>query len=237
MLLAGVLALPAGPARPAEPTLAGPGRLAEPERAGAWPDDRFHRLAALALLEELRSALLSENSATLTLEHWCATHGLAGGQPAGAATIVAKRDPSRTLPLQPSDRARLQAGADEPVRYRHVRLTCHGHLLSEADNWYVPARLTPAMNRQLDATDTPFGRAVQALGFSRTTLSSRLLWQPLPPDWIAAAGPAPSATALQIPDALIENRAVLRRRDGVPFSLVVETYRRGLLDFAAPPGG
>ena len=34
-------------------------------------------------------------------------------------------------------------GPDEPVAYRHVRLRCGDHVLSEADNWYVPSRLTP----------------------------------------------------------------------------------------------
>jgi hypothetical protein len=30
----------------------------------------------------------------------------------------------------------------EPIRYRKVRLSCGNHVLSEADNWYVPSRLT-----------------------------------------------------------------------------------------------
>ncbi len=46
---------------------------------------------------------------------------------------------------------------------------CGGHVLSEADNWYVPARLTPQMNRALDTSDTPFGAAVKALDFHRAT--------------------------------------------------------------------
>jgi hypothetical protein len=36
------------------------------------------------------------------------------------------------------------------VRYRRVRLRCGAYVLSEADNWYVPARLTDDMNRLLD---------------------------------------------------------------------------------------
>ena len=187
------------------------------------------------MLEELRSALLSEDSATLTLEHWCAAHSLAGTGPSGRATVLAERDRSRDPGLDEADRLRLGAGPDEPVRYRHVRLACNGHVLSEADNWYLPGRLTAAMNRQLDSTDTPFGKVVHSLGFSRTTLSSRLLWQPLPETWIGSDGPAPSGERLDIPAGVIENRAVLRRQDGVAFSLVRETYQRGLLDFAAPP--
>ncbi len=40
-------------------------------------------------------------------------------------------------------------------------------MLSEADNWYVPVRLTPEMNQALDTSDIAFGRAVQALQFRR----------------------------------------------------------------------
>ena len=38
-----------------------------------------------------------------------------------------------------------------------------------------------------------------------------------------------------MPDVLIENRALLRRGDGLPFSLVAERYGRGLLGFRPPP--
>ena len=36
-----------------------------------------------------------------------------------------------------------------------MRLKCGDHVLSEADNWYVKARLTPDMNHMLETTDTP----------------------------------------------------------------------------------
>ena len=77
----------------------------------------------------------------------------------------------------------LGVNAMETIRYRRVRLICGGHVLSEADNWYVPARLTLEMNRVLDTTDTAFGRAMQSLNFRRRTLSAKLLWSPLPQDW------------------------------------------------------
>jgi hypothetical protein len=81
-----------------------------------------------------------------------------------------------------------------------VRLICGGHVLSEADNWYVPARLTPEMNRVLEATDTAVGRVVQTLNFRRRTLSAKLLWSPLPQDWeMAAPLPERRAGTLTIP--------------------------------------
>lgn len=67
-------------------------------------------------------------------------------------------------------------------------MLCGALVLSEADNWYVPGRLTPEMSKLLDTTDLPFGRVVQTLHFQRHTLSSTLLWQPLPEGWEMNAG-------------------------------------------------
>ena len=44
-----------------------------------WHDTAATRLAALALVESLNAELLASQSATLTLEHWCAAHALADG--------------------------------------------------------------------------------------------------------------------------------------------------------------
>jgi hypothetical protein len=111
-------------------------------------------------------------------------------------------------------------------------------VLSEADNWYVPGRLTTEMNRLLETTETPFGRAVQPLGFYRKTMEVRMLWAPLPEGWerqprqaVAAAAGSRSMVPLAIPDALFEHRAVLYTRDHLPFSEVHEVYQRELLAF------
>ncbi len=74
---------------------------------------------------------------------------------AGDPHLVAERVPVADKPLTAAQRARLGIGPDEPVRYRRVRLACGDRVLSEADNWYVPARLTPEMNATLDTTRTP----------------------------------------------------------------------------------
>ena len=73
---------------------------------------------------------------------------------------------------RPAIRRLLQVGAAEPVRYRRVRLACGDQILSDADNWYVPARLTAEMNHTLDETDTPFGAVVKPLDFRRRTIRS-----------------------------------------------------------------
>lgn len=209
--------------------------VSSPSAAGAapdWPDTPLARVEALALLQTLDADLLGHDSATLTLDGWCRRHRLA----APGETIVAERVRGPDRAATPEQRALLGVGADEPVRYRHVRLRCGGHVLSEADNWYVPARLTPAMNAALDGSDIAFGRAVRALRFQRHTIAARWLWSPLPADWDTASAPLPAATgkALAIPPELFEHRAVLALPDGTPISIVTETYTGEVLAFAPP---
>ncbi len=194
-----------------------------------WGSSFTSRVAALALIETLNADLLSHDSATLTLERWCADHRLAS-----PARITAERVRGADKPATAEIRQLLRVGDAEPVRYRRVRLHCGAAVLSEADNWYVPSRLTPEMNQALDSTDTPFGRAVQALHFRRHTLSAKLPWSPLPEGWEMGATIPASGGALSIPPAILEHRAVLTLPDGTPFSAVVETYTSAVLAFPNP---
>ncbi len=196
----------------------------------AWPDSATSRLAALALLESLDADLLSHDSATLTLERWCDAHRLAA-----PARIRAERVLGADKPPSEEQRRLLAVGAAEPIRYRRVRLACGLHVLSEADNWYVPARLTPDMNQALDTSDVAFGRVVQALRFQRRTLSAERLWHPLPEGWEMGGSLPPSGpAALAIPAEVLRHRAVLTLPDGTPFSEVIETYSGEVLAFPAP---
>jgi chorismate-pyruvate lyase len=195
-----------------------------------WSGSFVARVEALALLETLNAELLASNSATLTLEHWCDVHHLAP-----APRIVVERIPDLDKPVSLEQRRELGVTATELVRYRRVKLLCGTAVLSEADNWYVPGRLTPEMNKVLDTTDTPFGRVVQALHFQRHTLSSKLLWLPLPEGWEMNAGSLTNnATFPPMPAKLLEHRAVLTLPDGTPFSEVVETYTANVLGFPLP---
>jgi chorismate-pyruvate lyase len=197
-----------------------------------WPDSFVARVEALALLQTLNAELLSHDSATSTLEQWCASHHLAS-----PPRILAERLSGADHPPTEAQRGELGVSATEPVRYRHVQLRCGAVLLSEADNWYVPARLTPDMNRLLDTTDTPFGRAVQSLHFQRHTISARLLWLPLPEDWDmnpAAVGGS-AAGSLIVPADVLQHRALLTLPNGIPISEVVETYSGNVLAFPHPP--
>ena len=157
-----------------------------------------------ALTAALQSRILAAHSATFALESWCADHKLAADP-----HLVAERLPVPDKPPTAAQRARLAIGPDEPVRYRRVRLACGGRVLSEADNWYVPARLTPEMNATLDGTRTPFGRVVRPLAPVRSTVSVR--------------GPQPGAEPGPT-DPLFEVDAVLSTGAGQPFCEVVETY-------------
>jgi chorismate-pyruvate lyase len=199
--------------------------------APAWSNDFVGRVEALAVLQTLNAELLSHDSATLTLDRWCDAHRLAS-----PAKVVAVRDKAASKTATAEQRKALGVGDSEPLRYRRVKLTCGSHVLSEADNWYVPSRLTPEMNRQLETTDIAFGRAVQPLHFQRRTLSARLLWSPLPDGWDtrAAALPDAGAKTLQVPHEVLQHQAVLVLPDGTPFSQVVETYTDEVLAFPQP---
>jgi chorismate-pyruvate lyase len=199
-------------------------------RTPNWTGSFVARVEALALLQTLNAELLSNSSATLTLEHWCEVHRLAS-----PSRIVAERVPDVDKAPSPDQRRELDVTPAEPVRYRRVRLLCGAVVLSEADNWYVPARLTPEMNRLLDTTDAPFGRVVQSLQFKRRTLSSTARWHPLPEGWEMSASAANvGAAALPMPPNLLEHRAILTLPDGTPFSEVVETYTSNVLAFPVP---
>ena len=174
------------------------------------------RLRALALLQTLNADLLSHDSATLTLERWCADHRLA--EP---ARIIARRVRD-AKPIPEQLRARLRVEADEPVGYRHVQLVCGEHVLSEADNWYVPGRLSAEMNRQLDSTDEPFGKVIKPLGFQRRTISADVLWQPLPDGWEMRHA-EPGMQPLHIPRDVLRHQAVLYSATQTPLSAVGET--------------
>jgi len=196
--------------------------------APQWADNFTSRLQALALLQTLNADLLSNASATLTLDRWCGAHDMAT-----PPKIVADRVRGQDKPATAEVRALLRVSNEETVNYRRVRLRCGELVLSEADNWYVPARLTPEMNQQLETTDIAFGRAVKPLNFLRVTLSANLLWSPLPQGWEMARTTLPpdAATPLAVPPFVIEHRAVLNLPDGTPFSALVETYTRQVLAF------
>ena len=225
-----------------QPPASAPGPAPAAARAGdanadagatvpAWRDTITSRLEALALLQTLNADLLSHDSATLTLQRWCTAHRMAS-----PPTIVAEQEPQIQKAPSAQQRQELHVTASEPVRYRRVRLRCGEHVLSVADNWYVPDRLTAAMNQQLQTTETPFGRVVLPLHFVRRTLGATLVWSPLPAGWASGRQDAPSAPSpWPTADAtVLRHRAILVLPDGRPISEVVENYTAEVLAFPQP---
>lgn len=146
--------------------------------------------------------LAGHASATAALQLWCDTRGIAPGKTI-TAEFVSGADEA-----PPTDiRDLLGVGAEEPLGYRHVRLVCGEHVLSDAHNWYVPSRLTAEMNRQLTTSQVPFGRIAASLNFTREPLASARRGDP--------GCPA---------NAISTHRARLVLPDGQPLAFVVECY-------------
>ncbi len=198
-----------------------------------WRDTPLARLEALALIQTLNSQILASSSATRSLQDWCRAHALA--EP---PQIVARPIPASDAPADARIRRDLQVGAAETIRNRRVELRCGERVLAVAENWYVPARLTAAMNRTLETTQQPFGMVVQPLSPHRQTLAAKLLWSPLPDGWERAASRhepvAGSAPQLAMPAALFEHYAIVYTGRHLPLAEVHEIYQRDILAFEEP---
>lgn len=159
-------------------------------------------------LEQFEAVLRRHDSATLALEEWCASRGMAA-----PATITALLIPSNAEET-PSEIARtLALKQGETVKLRHVRLSCGNIVLSEAWNWYVPERLSAEMNDVLGRSNVPFGKVIAALNFQRKPLST-------------IKGPAKNCP----PDTISTHRAKLLLPDQRPLALLVECYTAANLE-------
>ncbi|MFT8782523.1 MULTISPECIES: hypothetical protein [Acetobacter] len=218
-----------------------PPLMADP--APFWRNSFVHRLMLATLINQMENRLLAENSATHTLEHWLHEHGLLGR----ADTLRAERERTAQRLCPPDLAAALSlptSQGEQCLRYRKIRLVAHNRTYSEAENWFVPERLTKPMTEALEQTDTPFGRVVAPLRFTRQLIRRETLWSPLPPLWEMQhhIPPSPhSAEAengedapLDLPPHFFRHIALLRRDDGTPFSLVVETYTPQSFAFTPP---
>ena len=162
------------------------------------------KAAPEARLAAFEAQLEANPSATTVLQGWCDAHAPSGTH------IVARQVQPAPVPPPTGARQALAIKSGEAVRYRRVQLMCGGRVLSNADNWYLPGKLTDAMNDTLEHTETPFGRAVAALHFSRSNLSTTFL----PPGG----------------QDVLRHSAVLLTEKGEKFSFVVETYTRQILE-------
>jgi len=69
-----------------------------------------------------------------------------------------------------------------------------------------PGRLPEEANLLLETTDTPFGKAVQALKPFRRTIEVRILWSPLPQGWETKSSDALAEASNEIRDVSIRMR-------------------------------
>jgi hypothetical protein len=150
--------------------------------------------------------LASRPSATESLRQWCETRGIARPAEIRAKGISGFRAPPAEL------FNRLNVPADTALGYRNVELSCGGTVLSVAQLWYVPSLLTPAMRTTLNETETPFGRAVSALNFSRERISQSANHDPA----------CPAGT-------ILVHKAALRLASGEGLAIVIECYTKANL--------
>ena len=196
------------------------------------PDTFESRLEILALMQTLNAEILSSPSATQSIEKWCRDHKMSD-DPRIVARLVKGADKVPTA----EQLERLQVTDGNEVKYRRVELRCGSHVLAEADNWYVPSRLTAEINELLETSETPFGKAVQALHPYRRTFAVTFLWSPLPAGWEQdrrARSQPHHPRKLEIPKDLFEHRAILYTSDNKPFSEVNELYQGQIISFPRP---
>lgn len=160
--------------------------------------------ACTPTLSRFERTLAASDSATAALGQWCGAREIATS--AEIRVRLVERPPELA---STAIRTALGVLPAERLVYRHVQLACGTAVLSEAKNWYVPARIAPAMNTALSTTDTPFGKVVAPLGFRRERLASRR----------GRAAQCPPGTVLS-------HTAVLRLPDGRAISFVIECYTR-----------
>lgn len=150
----------------------------------------------------LDADLLRGPTATAALQRRC-----------GDVPVRVEVDRTAHRPASAAQRKRLGVGPEEPVGYRKVRLICGKRILSEAENWYVPGRLTAAMNKALDSGTRPYGAVIAPLHPHRRTLAHERLWD--------GRGKAPRA--------VLRHSALVMSDRNVPLAEVVETYLNGAL--------
>ena len=182
--------------------------LAMPFSPDANAENRTDHKETYGLMQMLNARLHQSTSATLTLEQWCDEHQLAK-----LPLIRARALPSAFKTPDASVLSQLAVETSKPLAYRKVELRCGERLLSVAENWYVPARLTAAMNAVLANSETPFGKAIAELKPYRKTTGTVMLW--------SGSG--------NIPPALFEHHATVYDADHRPLAVVRETYQRQLL--------
>ncbi len=175
-----------------------------------------------ALIQELSRRLCKTPTATATLFGWCEEHRLSSGP----VTALCRHRCHPTATARDVI-AELNPLPRESIAYRSVQLVRGGLPLVDAENWFIPHRLTPGMREALEATDVPFGEVIAPLNPTRRTLSVRT--RDLP-------GGSPLSHLLerqraerQYPDAILSIDAIVISGSGLPLAYVRENFRPELI--------
>ncbi len=160
-----------------------------------------------------RTHLFQAASATEALESWCRRHWHV--QASLTTLVKAVAAPAASEHDLPS----ALTGGSQP-HYRRADLLYNGHVVSEAEMWYLAEALSPAMQAQLHQADTPFGRVIETLGAQREILRSG--------EDASLSGPL--ARGFSDSNAFfLHLHLVLRTAEGRVFAEVREHYRHCLL--------
>jgi len=164
-------------------------------------------------LERFNALLCACNSATAMLTQWMRSPG-----EDSVTEIVAIERTGRTAAADAEQIGRLHVKRRDEIRYRRVWLVYKGRIVSDAENWYVPARLPLAMQDQLEQSVMPFGTIIAPSTPTRETLSNERLWHRKADE-----------AFVRLPVHIIRHCALVRDADGLPISEVRETYTRNIL--------
>jgi hypothetical protein len=164
------------------------------------------RAATPTAVEALSDHLAAAATATEGLVAWCAARGLGEGP-----IRVVRLPADACAALGAEAAAALAPDAGETVESRRVELRRGDVALSEAEIWFVPERLPPAVRVALAETDAPFGALIAPLRPRRETTLARVA-----DDGLGAG-------------FVLEHRALVRSGAGRPLAVTRERYRAALV--------
>lgn len=178
-------------------------------------------------MHSLSERILRANSSTLELELWCREKGIGDGR----ITVRRNRTVSRRLMDYHSLDALMDCAGDD-IAYRSVQLVTARIILVDADNWYFAGRLTRDMRRELEETDSSFGRVIASLRPHRRTFMVKLCTLDELEAMREHRGSCAQQTECGRLNHIFEHRALVHLPDGRPLAVVHERYRATLLSDA-----
>jgi hypothetical protein len=174
------------------------------------------------IIQDLGTRLTSGATATETLLAWCEEHGLSQGP----ITAEVRQRFSPTV-VPDNVLTTLEPAPGTTIHYRQVQLMRGTLHLATAENWFVPQRLTAAMNDRLQTKHVPFGTVIAPLNPFRRTLAVRSApftsGSPITPARLEGSSRDPH------PEIILEHTAVILGSSGAALAFVREWFRSDLV--------